>query len=62
MHEEVVKRFLNKYVKLVHHGYAIRGRITEITEDCIIFKSKQTESAISLNAIDSIVLLGGGGC
>jgi len=48
-------------VKLVHHGYAIRGRITEITEDCIIFKSKQTESAISLNAIDSIVLLGGGG-
>ena len=61
MHVEVVKRFTHKYVKLVHNGYAIRGYIVEIKEDCIIFKTKQTESAISLDAIESIVLLGGGG-
>ena len=61
MHKDVVKRFVSKYVKLVHNGYAIRGHIIRIEEDCIIFKTKQAESAISLDAIESIVLLGEGG-
>jgi len=61
MQKEVIKRVENKYVKLVHSGYAIRGRIIEIKDDCIIFRSKQAESIISLDAIETIVLLEDGG-
>ena len=57
MKEEVIKRFINKEVRLVTNGHAIFGEIVEIQDDCIIFESKKAISAISFDAIDSIVLL-----
>jgi len=51
-----VKVFRNVDVKLVINGYAVHGVITNIKEDSIFFKSnKGIVSAISLDAIDSIV-------
>ena len=58
MNEEIVKRFVNKNVKLVKkNNYAIYGRIIEIEYDSVIFKSKQTTSAISLDSIAEIMPL-----
>jgi len=56
MNIKVVRRFVNKNVKLVTEGYALHGRITELQDDCIIFESKNAISAISLDAVDTIVL------
>jgi len=61
MKKETIERFLKKEVRLVTHGYAVFGEIAEVNEDCIIFKSKKGISAISLDAIESIVLHGQGG-
>jgi hypothetical protein len=58
MNEEIVKRFLYKQIRLVTNGHSILGEITELQDDCIIFKSKKAISAISLDAIESIILLG----
>lgn len=58
MNSEIVKRFVNKNVKLVKkNNYAIYGRIIEIEYDSVIFKSKQTTSAISLDSIAEIMPL-----
>ena len=60
MNEEIVKRFVNKNVKLVKkNNYAIYGRIIEIEYDTVIFQSKQTTSAICLDTIAEIIPLGG---
>jgi len=56
MNQEIIKRFLKKNVKLVTEGYALYGEITEVQHDCIIFKTTKAVSAISLEAIDTIVL------
>jgi len=56
MKAEIVERFLNQNVKLVTQGYALHGKINEVQDDCIIFESKGALSAISLAAIDTIVL------
>ena len=56
MKQEIIRRFVNKNVKLVTEGYALYGTITELNEDCVIFETKHAISAISLNAIDTIVL------
>ena len=58
MNSEIVKRFVNKNVKLVKkNNYAIYGKIVEIEYDSVIFKSKQTTSAISLDSIAEIMPL-----
>ena len=60
MNAEIVKRFVNKNVKLVKkNNYAIYGRIIEIEYDSVIFKSKKTTSAISLDSIAEIMPLEG---
>lgn len=56
MNVKVVRRFVNKNVKLVTEGYALYGRITELQDDCLIFESQNAISAISLDAVDTIVL------
>lgn len=56
MNEEIIKRFLNKNVKLVTEGYALYGEITEVQHDCIIFETNNAVSAISLDSIGTIVL------
>jgi len=59
MNVEIVKRFLNKNVKLVKsNNYAVYGKILAIEYDVIIFQSKQTTSAISLDSITEITPLG----
>lgn len=60
MNAEIVKRYLNRRIKLVRNNFPLYGVITEINDDCIIFKSKTTESAISLDVIEEIIPLDGG--
>ena len=59
MNAEMVKRFLNKRVKLVKENYALYGRILEVTEDCIVFESKTQTSVISVDLIQEISPIGG---
>lgn len=55
MNAEIVKRFLNRRVKLIKKdNYAIYGVIIDIEFDSVIFQSQQTTSAISLDCIAEI--------
>lgn len=62
MNKEIIKRFVNKEIRLVQNGHSIFGKIMEVQDDYIIFDSKKALSAISLDAIESIVLLKDSGC
>ena len=57
MNREVLKRFMRKQVKLVKEGYALYGMITEVSDDCLIFESKDAVSAISLDVVDAVILI-----
>ncbi|MCK4364970.1 MAG: hypothetical protein KAW45_02860 [Thermoplasmatales archaeon] len=56
MKREDVKRFLHKEVKLVQKdNWAIYGRILEVKEDSIIFRSRGRDSIISFDFIAMIL-------
>ena len=62
----IVERFKasnieNKGVRLGLHdtSQVLFGRITEVSDDCIIFETDNAVSVISLDATKSIVLPGG---
>ena len=61
MKQEIVKRFLNKNIRLGLHDQTqiLYGKITEVQEDCMVFETDKAVSVISLDSIKSIVLPGG---
>lgn len=60
MKSEVIKPFLNKRIKLVRNGYALYGKILELGDDYLIFKSKEMTGAISLDIIEEIAFFNEG--
>lgn len=57
MKREDIYPFLRKYVKLVqHNGFVLDGTIDKISEDSIVFTTRQATSIIDIKAISTIVL------
>jgi hypothetical protein len=58
---EDIYPFLRKYVKLVqHNGFVLDGKIDKISEDSVVFITKQATSVIDIKVISTIVLKRGG--
>ena len=56
MEREKLERFLNKDVKLLQKdNWALYGRILELSDESLIFKTKDRESVISLDFIAMVV-------
>ena len=60
MNSDLLKRYLNKQVKLVQKdGFALYGKSIEIFDDSIVFRTKQRDSVIDNDYIATIVGKGG---
>lgn len=55
MNKEIVKRFVSQKVKLIRGNHAIYGIIIAVEDDCILFETNTTTSALSLDCISEIV-------
>jgi len=56
MKQEDIEPFLHKQIKLVqNNGFILNGTIEKITDDCVLFETKQATSLININAIECIV-------
>ena len=56
MQRKDIENFINKNVKLVQKdNWVLYGQIINISEDCLTFRSKQSDSIISFDYISLIV-------
>jgi len=54
---EQLEFFIDKLVKLERqNGFHLLGKITQVSDEFILFKSEQTESMINVSDIKSIVV------
>ena len=55
MKREDIEPFLGKFVKLTQNGFVLKGTITKISEESIVFETSQAKSVINIKNISSIV-------
>ncbi|MCK5260636.1 MAG: hypothetical protein KAJ44_00470 [Thermoplasmatales archaeon] len=62
MKKDDIEPFLKNYVKIVQrNGFVLDGTIDKVTEETIVFTTKQATSVIDIKAITSIVFKRRGG-